>query len=49
MSEAASAHETPKLLAANGLVRHFRKPKRTPFSARAVVRAVEGVSFYIRP
>ena len=45
MSEAASQ----KLLVSNGLVRHFRKPKRTPFSARAVVRAVEGVSFYIRP
>jgi len=45
MSEAAGQ----KLLVSNGLVRHFRKPKRTPFSAHTIVRAVEGVSFFIRP
>lgn len=37
------------LLSADGLVRHFRKSKRTPFSRREVVRAVDDVSFFIRP
>lgn len=49
MSETALQNEPSPLLAANGLVRHFRKPKSTPFSARKIVRAVEGVSFFIRP
>ncbi len=39
----------PVVLAAEGLVRHFRKPKKTPFSKRQVVRAVDDVSFFIRP
>ena len=40
---------TTPLLEAKGLVRHFTKPRKTPLSKRKVVRAVDGVSFHIRP
>lgn len=49
MTEAATRQAPQMLLAVTDLVRHFRKPKRTPFSSRQIVRAVEGVSFHIRP
>ncbi len=37
------------LLVVDNLVRHFRKKRRFPFSPREAVRAVDGVSFAIRP
>ena len=49
MKETTGMSDIPAVLAAEGLVRHFRKPKKTPFSQRQVVRAVDDVSFFIRP
>lgn len=49
MRETTGGPAAPAVLAAEGLVRHFRKPKKTPFSKRQVVRAVDDVSFFIRP
>ena len=49
MNDAFATAAVPAVLAAEGLVRHFRKPKRTPFSKHQVVQAVDDVSFFIRP
>lgn len=49
MNAALNEHQVSNLLVSESLVRYFKKPKRTPFSPRPVVRAVDGISFYIRP
>ena len=49
MNAAENNPQRSDLLVSEGLVRHFKKSKRTPWSPRRVVRAVDDISFYIRP
>ncbi|WP_422367424.1 ABC transporter ATP-binding protein [Pelagibius sp.] len=49
MTAVAADIPSPSVLQVDGLTRHFMKPRRMPFAKRRFVRAVEGVSFAIRP
>lgn len=49
MNNAAEVEQIDPILSVDSLVRHFPQQRRSPFSRRDVVHAVDGVSFYIRP
>ena len=49
MNSAVSYSDIPRVLTVKDLVRYFQKPRRHPFQKRKVIRALDGVDFYIRP
>lgn len=49
MNNAAKVDDIEPILSVDALVRHFPQHRRSPFSRREVVHAVDGVSFYIKP